>query len=60
MDHGIQENYLESIKNILAENCQNIDKVCLFGSRATGNFTKTSDIDLVLYGYISEQESDRL
>lgn len=60
MNHGIEENVLQSIRNILAGNCQNIDKICLFGSRATGQFTKTSDIDLVLYGDISEQQTDRL
>ena len=60
MNHGITQNDLQTIKNILASNCQNIEKVCLFGSRATGRFTKTSDIDLVLYGDISEQESDRI
>lgn len=60
MNHGIKASDLQTMKNILASNCQNIEKVCLFGSRATGRFTKTSDIDLVLYGDISEQESDRI
>lgn len=60
MSHGIEEKDLRAIRNILASNCQNIEKVCLFGSRATGHFKSTSDIDLVLYGNISEQESDRL
>ena len=58
--HGIKDNHLQHIKQILSDNCKNIEKVCLFGSRAIGNYRETSDIDLVLYGSITEQENDRL
>lgn len=60
MNHGIPTAHLEQIKNILKNNCKSIEKVGLFGSRATGCFTKNSDIDLVLYGNVSEQETARL
>ena len=60
MNHGIKKHDLRAIRTILISTCSNIDKVCLFGSRATGEFGSTSDIDLVLYGDISERESGRL
>ena len=60
MNHGISKHDLLVIRTILISTCSNIDKVCLFGSRATGKFGSTSDIDLVLYGDISERESSRL
>ena len=60
MNHGIRAEDLLAIKAILISVCANIEKVELFGSRATGQFNQTSDIDLVLYGNISERQSDRL
>ena len=60
MNHGLKPRHLESIRDILRENCRSIESVGLFGSRATGNYSETSNIDLVLYGDVSEQVSDRL
>lgn len=60
MRHGIQPKYLRAIRDILKNNCAAIERVGLFGSRATGRFTRVSDIDLVLYGNINEREGDRL
>ena len=60
MNHGIEEKYLKTIKNLVAKNSCNIQKVGLYGSRATGKYSKTSDIDLVIYGNISEQQQSRL
>ena len=60
MKHGISKRDLLTIRSILISTCSNIDKVCLFGSRATGEFNSSSDIDLVLYGDISERTNDRL
>ena len=60
MNHGIRAKDLLIIKTILINVCRDIEKVALFGSRATGQFSQTSDIDLVLYGDISESYSDRL
>ena len=60
MRHGIKPKYLRAIRDILKNNCAAIERVGLFGSRATGRFTRVSDIDLALYGDISEREGDRL
>ena len=60
MNHGLSHSELEVIKKIIIENSQNIDSVGLFGSRATGLYKANSDIDLVLYGEVTEQESARL
>ena len=60
MNHGIRTKDLLIIKAILISVCRDIEKVALFGSRATGRFNQTSDIDLVLYGDISEHASNRL
>lgn len=58
--HGISEKYLGMIKTILAENTPDIEKACLYGSRATGQYKPYSDIDLVLYGNISDTIVARL
>jgi len=60
MDHGIETRYLQIIKDILMHSCRAIERVSLFGSRATGCFTCSSDIDLVLYGDILEEEAQVL
>ncbi len=42
----------ETIKkiNLIFENYPKIDKVCLYGSRAKGNYRDGSDIDLSIFG----------
>ncbi len=60
MNHGLKEADLAIIKSILQRNCKNIQSVSLFGSRATGTHRPNSDIDLIIYGDISEREEDRL
>jgi len=47
MTYGIEEKSLEILKNYFSQQ-KNIEKVLLFGSRAKGNFTKGSDVDLAL------------
>lgn len=48
-DFGIDENIINSIKKIFSKYPE-IDRACIFGSRARGDYKKTSDIDIVLYG----------
>ncbi len=60
MNHGLRISYLDVIRKTLKSNCNNISSVALFGSRATGHYRPNSDIDLVIYGDITEQEKDRL
>lgn len=45
---GIKQQVIEEIQNLARK--YNIDKVILFGSRARGDFTRTSDIDLAVKG----------
>lgn len=45
---GIREQALKEIKEI-AEECQ-LEKLILFGSRARGDYKRTSDIDLAVKG----------
>ncbi len=60
LDHGLNKNQLGMIVDILSQNVPNIDKVSLYGSRATGKYKDNSDIDLVLYGDIEKAKADRL
>ena len=56
INHGLQQNQLELIKNICKNFASHIDKVSFFGSRATGAYKDYSDIDIVLYGDISDKD----
>lgn len=59
-NHGLTERQLAAIKQILRPFAADIEKVALFGSRATGKYRPNSDIDLVLYGSVDEKTVDRL
>ena len=48
MDTGIKKQVLDEI--LMAAEKYNIEKVILFGSRARGDYRKTSDIDLAVSG----------
>ena len=48
MDTGIKKQVLDEI--LMAAEKNNIEKVILFGSRARGDYRKTSDIDLAVSG----------
>lgn len=45
---GIPSGVIEEIRNLAQK--YNLDRVTLFGSRARGNFTRASDIDLAVSG----------
>ncbi len=60
IDHGLNKKQLQSIQSIISDYVSVIDKVVIFGSRATGTYKNYSDIDLVLYGKIEEKIVDRL
>lgn len=59
-NHGLSDKQLDTIANILFRNCPDIENVSLFGLRATGNYKRYSDIDLVVYGDIKQSVADRL
>ena len=44
MKHGIKPKYLRAIRDILKNNCAAIERVGLFGSRATGRFTRVQGL----------------
>ncbi len=48
MDTGIKKQVLDEILEAAEKN--NIEKVILFGSRARGDYKRTSDIDLAIWG----------
>ena len=59
-DHGLSDAELTTINSILSDYWPKIEKACLFGSRACGQYQTYSDIDLVLYGNLQEREVDRI
>jgi predicted nucleotidyltransferase len=60
VDHGLSKAHVSMIAEVLAPFAPHIDSVGLFGSRATGTQKPGSDIDLVLYGPLTEAMVDRL
>ena len=47
-DTGISLKFLQELRQFCYENTM-IDKVILFGSRARGDYRKTSDVDLAIF-----------
>ena len=58
--HGLNPQYLHVIRHILQPYAQKIDVVGLFGSRAQGTYKENSDIDIVLYGDLTEGDMNRI
>ncbi|SOC52893.1 type I restriction enzyme, R subunit [Chromohalobacter canadensis] len=59
MMFGLPENTLEAIRRALGE-CAGLEKVVIYGSRAKGTFRPGSDIDLALYGNVSDADLSAL
>jgi predicted nucleotidyltransferase len=59
-DHLLSPKHLAIIRATLAPYAASIDKVGLFGSRATGAGKSNSDIDLVLYGALDQRTLDEI
>lgn len=59
-NHGLSDFQLGIILNVLHPYADKIQSVGLFGSRATGKFRPNSDIDMVLYGTLTEPEINRI
>ncbi|MCB2052812.1 MAG: nucleotidyltransferase domain-containing protein [Geminicoccaceae bacterium] len=57
---GLSDLHREMLREILAPFADRIERVSLFGSRATGRARANSDIDLVLYGDIDDALMDRI
>lgn len=58
--HGLSDSELLIIRDIFITYRDKITRVGLFGSRATGKYRKNSDIDLVVYGELTEAEINRI
>jgi len=58
--HGLSERHIDIIRAILAPYADRIERVDLFGSRATGAYRPESDIDLVLHGTVDEAAIGRI
>lgn len=59
-NHGLSQNDLMIIRDILKPYHDKITKISLFGSRAIGNYKPYSDIDMVLYGALLEEDMKHL
>lgn len=60
MKAGLSKIQIETIGNVLAPYADKIDRVAVFGSRAQGTHRDNSDLDLVIYGALLEQDIDRI
>ena len=49
MNDGLKDKHRQSIIGILTAN-KRVERIVLFGSRAVGTFTTTSDVDIALFG----------
>ena len=47
-DYGLRETVVKEIVSLAEKN--RVEKLVLFGSRAKGDYTRSSDIDLAVYG----------
>lgn len=59
MTDGLTEKAREAISGVLDQHPK-LERVILFGSRAMGTFTPTSDIDLALYGELTLRDQARI
>ena len=59
-EHGLTPEQLKIIRGVLLPYASVISRVGLFGSRAMGTMRPNSDIDLVLYGSLTEAQVDRI
>lgn len=59
-EHGLFDEDLETIRGVLANFADEITRVDLFGSRATGNHRGNSDVDLAVHGDVKDTTIDRL
>ena len=60
LNHGLKQKHLDTLRRVLLPFSKKIEKVGLFGSRATGLYSSNSDIDLVIYGLVDEKTVDRI
>ncbi|MFD2257179.1 nucleotidyltransferase domain-containing protein [Luteolibacter algae] len=59
MNDGLNDKSRNAILEVLKQHPK-IERIVLFGSRAMGTFTHTSDIDLALYGDLTLRDQARI
>lgn len=59
MNDGLKDKHRDAILEVLG-NHPRIERTVLFGSRAMGTFTPTSDVDVALYGDLSLKDQARI
>jgi len=59
MNSALSETAIASIVSILSGH-PSVEKAALFGSRALGRQTECSDVDIALYGPLTELEVERV
>jgi uncharacterized protein len=59
-DHGLSESHVGILRRILLPYASSINRVGLFGSRATGKYRSNSDIDMVIYGPMDQDAINSL
>ena len=58
MKYGLEEEIQIKIKNIVDKNCQ--FKFKLFGSRARGDYKRTSDIDIAIFENVDKEQEYKI
>jgi predicted nucleotidyltransferase len=58
--HGLTSAQVDTIRSILRPFADRIERVGIYGSRATGTWRPASDIDLILCGTIGDPDVDRI
>lgn len=59
MNDGLGDKHRDSILKVLSKHPK-VERAVLFGSRAMGTFTSTSDVDLALYGDLGMLDQARI
>ncbi len=58
--YGLTAAHIETLRGILAPFAAQITRAAIFGSRATGTSRPGSDIDLVLYGDMTDSDLSQI
>lgn len=59
MTDGLKEKHREAILDVLRQHPK-VEQAVLFGSRAMGTFTQTSDVDIAIYGDLQFRDQAQL
>ena len=60
MNSGLTVKQIDLLKKIFIQNEINVSAVKFFGSRATGSYKDSSDLDLVIFAKVKDKTIDKL